>query len=107
MNFSHKFSELIEKRKTYEGDIDYEKNPIIRNIVQLLTQDINRTILFLDEECTEEQMIWLSEIMDEIAETTKSKEFIEASYCLAGRYPETAQKYNVVDFIDSAAEYVE
>ena len=107
MDFSHKFSELIEKRMTYECDIDYENNSVIKNMVQLLTQNIDRTILFLDEESSEEQMIWLSEIMDDAAEDAKSKDFIEACYRLAKHYPETAEKYNIMAFIDSAAEYVE
>ncbi len=107
MSISQDFNELIEKRKEYDSDIDYENNPVISAMIRLLTQNINQTIKFLNEDCSEEQLIWLSEIMDEIAETTNSKEFITACYRLADRYPATTQKYNIKFFIDSAAEYVE
>lgn len=107
MNISKDFTELIEKRKEYKGDVDYENNPVIKAMVQLFTQNIEETIEFLNEDCSAEQLIWLSEIMDEIAAKTKSRAFIEACYRLAERYPSAAQKYNIKFFIDSAAEYTE
>ncbi len=107
MSISQDFTELIEKRKGNQDDIDYESNPVISAMIQLLTQNIDQTVQFLNRDCSEEQLIWLSEVMDEVAEITKSKEFIAACYQLVDRYPATAQKYNIKFFIDSAAEYVE
>lgn len=107
MNISKEFKNLVDKRKAYEGDIDYDSNPIIAEMIQLFTRDINKTIEFLDNECSEEQLIWFSEIFDEVSESTKSKEFIEALYRAAGRYPDAVKRYNIGFFIDSAAEYIE
>ena len=49
----------------------------------------------------------MSEIFDEIAERTKSREFIEALRRTAQKYPKAAKDYNIDYFIDSAEEYIE
>ena len=79
----------------------------IKEMVDLLTGDIRVTIVFLDTECSEKEFIWMSEIFDEIAERTKSREFIEALRRTAKRFPEAAKDYNLEYFIDSAEEYIE
>ena len=71
-----------------------------------MTADINSTIAFLKDECSEEQFVWLSEIADEITESTNSSEFIQGLRDLCDKYPETAKKYNIRYFVESAAEYL-
>lgn len=100
-----KLQKLIAGREKIEGEIDYDNNPIIKGMVDLLSKDLNATVSFLDEECSEAQLIWMSEIFDEIAERTKSKAFIDSLRRAAGKYPEAAEKSNLEFFIDSAEEY--
>lgn len=107
MSISNEFSTLIQKRKAIEGDVDYDNNPIIRDMISLLTQNANQTVYFIKNECTEEQFIWLSEILDEIIEKTQSKEIIDALRSTALKYPQATQKYNIDYFINSAAEYIQ
>ncbi len=59
MNISTEFATLIEERKTYQGDIDYESNTTIAAMVALLSKDIKATITFLDEQCDGEQLVWM------------------------------------------------
>ena len=105
MNISEEFNALILRRKSIEGDVDYENEQIIQDAIQLMIKDITATISFLDNDCTEEQFVWLSEIFDEIAERSNSSEFITALRRVAKRFPEAVRKYNIEYFIDSAAEY--
>ena len=107
MSIAEEFTELIAKRRTWQGDIDYDHNPIIQSMVELLTKDVDKTVRFLESECSAEQMIWLSEILDEIIEKTRSRRIIEACYAVAEKYPEAAEDYNIKFFVDSAAEYLE
>ena len=107
MSISEEFNALILRRKSIEGDIDYENDRIIQDAILLMTKDITATIDFLDNDCTEEQFVWFSEIFDEVAEKSKSSEFISALRRAAKHYPEAVEKYNIRYFIDSAAEYVE
>ncbi len=107
MSISEDFNAIILRRKNIEGDVDYENNQTIRDAIQLMTKDITATISFLDNDCTEEQFIWFSEIFDEVAEKSKSGEFIAALRRVAERYPEAVKNYNINYFIDSAAEYAD
>lgn len=107
MSIATKFDELIKKREKIVGDVDFDNDPVILDMIALMTNDIKQTIHFLDTDCTEDEFIWLSEIFDEIAEKTKSKEFIEALRRVATKYPEAVKKYNIKYFIDTASEYVE
>ena len=98
------FNKLIIKRKTIPSyvDIDYDHNPIIQDMIELLTRNIVETIAFLDEECSSEQFLWMSEIFEEIATKTQSKPFIEALKRTAKKYPEITKEYNIASFIDDA-----
>lgn len=107
MLFSEKYTTLIMEREKLDGDIDYDSNPIIKEMIDLLTTDINETVSFLDNECSESQFIWMSELFDEIAERTKSKVFIEALRRVAKKYPKATAEYNINYFIDCAQEYIE
>ncbi|MCR4600124.1 MAG: hypothetical protein K5767_00090 [Clostridia bacterium] len=106
MSFNDEYSRLIEARKEYTDDIDYDTNPVIKEMVKLLTRDISETINFLETECTANQFVWMSELFDEVAEETKSKEFIKTLYRMIEKYPEESKEYNLKFFVDSAAEYV-
>lgn len=107
MSISKEYAKLIIERKTYQGDIDYDHNPIIKAMIELFTKDVKQTIQFLETECTGEQIIWISEILDEIIEITKSQEILDA-YCVAvEKYPELGKKYNIKYFIESAADYLD
>ena len=106
MLIGEKYSALIAQREKIDGDIDYDSNPVIKEMIDLLAEDVNATISFLDNECSESQFIWMSEIFDEIAEKTKSKDFIEALRRVAKKNPEAVEKYNLEYFIDSAEEYI-
>ena len=89
MDISLKIKQLVEKRKMINGD------------------DMDSTVAFLRNECSEDQLIWISEIADEITAHTKSSEFIESLRDLCKKYPEVSEKYNVPYFVESAAEYLE
>jgi len=107
MSIGKEYEQLIAAREQLEGDIDYDKNPIILEMIELLSKDIDSTVSFLNDECSESQFIWMSEIFDEVAERTKSKDFISVLRKTAKKYPRATAEYNIDYFIDSAEEYVE
>ena len=104
MNIDVELNDLIAKRKQMT-EVDYN-GELIQAMIGLLSQDVNETILFLKKDCSEEQFIWISEIFDEIAEKTKSKELIHALYSLCEKYPKATEQYNIRFFIESASEYL-
>ena len=75
--------------------------------IELMARDVKGTIDFLDNDCSEEQFVWLSEVFDEIAQKTRSKDIIDALVRVSKKYPEATEKYNINYFINSAAEYTD
>lgn len=73
-----------------------------KETVKLFADNIQDAISFLKNDCTEDEYSWISEIIDDIAEKSKSIELIEAYKNLAEKYPEETQRYNIKSFIDSA-----
>ena len=93
---------IIEERESTDDEWDYGVEQCHKKLIELMTEDINMSIQFLDNDCTADQFSWLSEVFDEIAEITQSKEFIEALKRLAIKYPEETKTYNIMSFIESA-----
>ena len=88
-----------------EWDYGIEQNH--QRLIALVTEDINKSIEFLDNDCTAEQFSWLSEVFDEIAEITQNRAFIVALKRLAVKYPEETETYNILSFIESAESLIE
>ena len=106
MNISEEYEKLVKRREALVGDIDYESEPVIQDSIKLLTKDIDSTIDFLDNECSGRQLVWISEIFDELVEATQSRELIACFYRVAAKYPEESEKYYIVRHIQMAEDYL-
>lgn len=95
------FREMIKTRASIDDEWYTEIEKCWKEMAELFSADIYKTILFLDV-CTADEFSWLSEIIEEIAKRTHSKEFVAALRKTADKYPEETKQYNVVDFIESA-----
>ncbi len=73
-------------------------------MILLFSDDIEKTNLFIKTDCTADEFVWLSEIFEEIAEKTKSKEFINCLYETLKKFPDETEQYNIISFIDDAAD---
>ncbi|MCR5836164.1 MAG: hypothetical protein K6G88_06650 [Lachnospiraceae bacterium] len=104
-----KYDELhnvIKKRESFEINDDFAIEDHRALMIDIFCKDIDFTNRFLEEECTESEYSWLSEIFEDIAEKTHNKIFIENLWKLSEKYPEETKKYNVISFIKSAEEIV-
>ena len=61
----------------------------------LLSENVLETIDFLND-CTEEQMFYISEIIEDISYNVKSQEFIDALYKLCEKYPNLKMESDVI-----------
>ena len=100
------FRDIIKERiqisiKT-QDEWDYGIEQCHKKLIGLFMNSMSDALNFLDTECTADEFSWLSEVFDDIAEKTQSREFIAALRRLAKKYPEETQRYNVISFIDSA-----
>ena len=96
----------IEHELSLRGaDIDWDNDPVILDMVKVLSADVDDTIAFLGE-CTGDEFGWLSEIFAELAEATRSQKLVDALYETAKRFPDECKRLNIVDFIDEAQDIV-
>ena len=71
-----KFKELIDVR-IHKSEEDYYYVTLWEKEVTTFSENIAEGIDFIKTECTDEEFYWLSEVFEEIAERTQSKEFIQ------------------------------
>ncbi|MBQ9278153.1 MAG: hypothetical protein IJ224_05915 [Lachnospiraceae bacterium] len=72
--------------------------------IEILAEDIQSTIDFLNNDCTADEYSWISEIIDDLAEKTMSKELIDCYKNLMLKFPEECKKYNIAGSIEFAED---
>lgn len=102
-----RYRKLLRKRKSYDPsiDIDWDADPIIVEMVDIMADDVDDTIAFLSE-CSGEEFSWLSEIFDEIVMRTQSDKLVNALYETARRFPEESETDGIVSLIDEAKDHL-
>lgn len=102
MNTS-KLKEILSKRKSLDLNDDYSIYDCWTKEINILSENIQETITFLKNECTDEEFYWLSEIFEDIAYNTQSKEFIN---CIKNRLNRISDK-NLIESIKTDIEFAE
>ena len=105
MSIKEEYAEIVKLREEEEDkDLselpDYlETYPAIKAEIELFTRNLQETIQFLDNDCTADQLSWLSEVFEEISAKLQSWEFIDALKRAADRFPEECAQYNIRECI--------
>ncbi|MBR6133835.1 MAG: hypothetical protein IKQ29_03875 [Bacilli bacterium] len=107
MNFKERFKNVIQELEDINVNDDYRHEELWNKELEIVTENINDTIKYLQTECTAHEFTWLSEIFREIVERCPSKEFVNELYKLSEKYPDETKEYNIMSFIDEAAGYLE
>ncbi len=92
---------IIEERKKKHIEDDYGIQECWDKMIDVLSADIQQTVSYL-ENCTQEELYYISEIFEDIAERLQSKTFIECLRKLDEKYPELKMTQD----IDLAESYV-
>ena len=106
MSIKDEYPEIIKQRIKDDGLDDtpdyYETSPTIKAEIELFSRNLQATIDFLDNDCTAEQLVWLSEVFEEISAKLQSWDFIDALQRCADRYTEECKVYNIRECIEYA-----
>ena len=102
-----KIRAVLAKRKVLHPDDDYNTEKCWLKEIDILCNDMNETIDFLRNRCTDEEFSWISEVFDKVAERSQCADFIACLYEVAKKYPEETNESNILEFIDSAKELIE
>ena len=73
-----KLRKILKRRVSLDINDDYSLQDCWNSMINILTKNIDETIDFFKTQCSNEEFFWLSEIFEDIAYKTQSKEFITA-----------------------------
>lgn len=76
MNTSELRNEL-SCRLAIDANDDYGRNKSWEKLAEILSKNVLEAMEFFQHEFTDEEFYWLSEIFEEVAEKTQSKELIQ------------------------------
>ena len=102
MAFKEDYRSLLKKRLETDDEIITYDEPFIKDTIRLFAQNIEEAIEFLKNDCTSEEYIWISELIDLIAAESKSHRLIQTYAELADKYPQETRDYHIRSFIQSA-----
>lgn len=77
------------------------------HVSDFASEHIAETIEFVKNDCSADEFSTFSEIFDDIAQKTNSRDFINAIKETAKKFPEECAKYNIQSSIDVAELYLE
>lgn len=101
-----KFREVIKERIRIAVDSqdewDYGIKKCREEEIAILCEDIKSTSVFIETECTADELSWISEIWDDVATKTQSIRFIRSLEAAIKKYPEEDKKYHLRENIQSA-----
>lgn len=92
---------VIKIRESKDINDFYGINECWNEIIELLSDNINETIAYLNN-CSEKEVYYISEVFEDIAERTNSKEYIKCLRAIDSKYP----RLNLKQDIDVAEEYI-
>ena len=100
--FNREYEAIIRRIEKIQDHPDYFEMPAIMSEIELLSRNLQDTVNFLDHECTAQQLVWMSEVFDEVSANLKNWEFIDALDRAADRFPEACSEYNIRNSIGYA-----
>ena len=90
-----KFREVLKRRDETHSEYTYGLEMCWKEEVEILSEDILSTIEYLQNQCTADEFVWISEIIDDLAEKTRSRELIECYKKLMDKYPKETKEYYI------------
>ena len=72
-----KLREELNYRLSLHINDDYGLEESWKRITAILSEDVIETIDFINNDCTDEEFFWLSEVFSDVSEVVQSKQFVE------------------------------
>lgn len=102
------FREVIKRREYVEeiscGEWAEGIEECWKKEIEILSEDVSSTIDFLNNECTASEYSWISEVIDDLAEKTQSRELVDCYKKLMTKFPEESETYKIASSIQFAED---
>ncbi len=106
----NEFNKVLAERKRIAEETmdnwDYGIEECHKKILSMISNNLEEGIRFLENECSPDDIYWVSEVFDDIARKTQSKDFIAAIHRIYNKMPEDVKETMEVD-IRSAEQAID
>ncbi len=92
--FEEQVRKIIEERKAVHPENIFLIEKYWEELAELLSEDIEQTIKFLDT-ASEEEVEWLSEVFEDVDFDEKTKEYVECLKRLVQKFPNSTIRPSV------------
>ena len=93
--------EVLARRMALHPEDSFAVEKCWEEEIRILCRDVAETIDFVENRCTGEEFVWLSEVFEEVQEQINSEELKRCLLATAKKYPDETKKYSILDFIVS------
>ncbi len=100
------YHEVIKERIT-NPNAQYYENPCWEAEIKQFILDIDTSIRFIKEDCSDEELWWLGEVFDDLMENTRNAELLNDLRERIQLVSNTVWKKDILEDIRTAAEYIE
>ncbi len=105
----NEFSKVLAERKRIAEETmdnwDYGIEECHKKLLLMISDNLEDGIRFLENECSPDDIYWVSEVFDDIARKTQSRDFIAAIHRIYDKMPENVKETMEVD-IQSAEQAI-
>lgn len=93
--------------RIHEHPDNYYEVTIWEEEIKAVCHDMRKSIRFIEEKCTDEELYYLGEVFDDIMDKTRSAEFLKCLRKRVQRVENPHWKKEILEDIRTAAEYIE
>ena len=97
---------LINERCTEPGAY-YYPDPWWEKEVEAIVGDMKTAIAFIQNECSDEELYWLSEVFDDVMEKTRSADFLNCIRRRVRRVKDDVRRAELLEDLKTAEEYID
>lgn len=97
----NEIKEILDRRKDLHPEDSLATEKCWEEEIRILCRDIDETIDFIENRCTAEEFIWLSEVFEDVQDQLKSESFHQSLLDAAKKFPDETREYNILEFISS------
>ena len=101
MNVFEKIHAAIHERVT-NPNANYYEIPWLEKEIEALTIDISASIQFFQQECTDDEIWWLGEMVEDLAAKTQSRELLQSMRDRAELVQDKQKREEALKDIDDA-----
>jgi hypothetical protein len=98
--FREVIAELNYVEEISQGEDYFTTEKCWKKEIEILSEDIPSTIEFLKNECTADEYMWISEVIEDVIDINPSNELVDCYESLREKFPEVYQKYNIAGVVD-------